>query len=74
MPSAVADARRIVRERLAQADSEFVYNVQLVTSELVTNALRLVRPLETPSSRFDPGIWRAIEARTRWIHLRVRDP
>lgn len=74
MPSAVADARRMVRERLAQADPDFVYNVQLVASELVTNAIRLVRAQEAPSSRFHPGIWISIEARPRWTHLRVRDP
>lgn len=74
MPSAVADARHAVRERLRQADPDHRYNVQLVTSELVTNALRLVRTQEAPSSSVDPGIRLAIETAPRWTHLQVRDP
>ncbi|MEV5751146.1 ATP-binding protein [Actinoallomurus sp. NPDC052308] len=74
MPSAVADARRRVRDRLAPADPDFVYDVELVTSELVTNAINCVGTLGAPSSQVDPGIWLGIEIRARWIHLRVRDP
>ncbi|MEV5749443.1 ATP-binding protein [Actinoallomurus sp. NPDC052308] len=73
MSSAVADACRAVRDRLVQADPDFTYNVQLVASELATNAIRLVRTQEAPSPRVDPGIWLALEAWARWTHLRVRD-
>ncbi|MEV0402120.1 ATP-binding protein [Actinoallomurus sp. NPDC050550] len=74
VPEAVADARRMVRGRLGPADPDFVYNVELVTSELVTNAVRCVRTLEAPSLGVEPGIWLAVEAHARWARLRVRDP
>ncbi|MCO5994275.1 ATP-binding protein [Actinoallomurus rhizosphaericola] len=74
LPSAVAEARRLVRDRLGSADPDFVYDVELVTSELVTNALTCVRTLGAPRSQVDPGIWLGVETRTRWTHLRVRDP
>ncbi|MCO6010701.1 ATP-binding protein [Actinoallomurus purpureus] len=74
MPEAVAQVRHIVRRRLTHADPDFVYNVELVTSELVTNAIRCVRTLEAPASGVEPGIWFAIEAHGRWTRLRVRDP
>jgi Histidine kinase-like ATPase domain len=74
MSSAVAEARNLVRELLAAADSDHIYNVQLVTSELVTNAIRLVQTLVAPPCSVDPAILLAIETHTRWTHLRVRDP
>jgi anti-sigma regulatory factor (Ser/Thr protein kinase) len=74
VPEAVAHARRTVRERLTHADPDFVYNVELVTSELVTNAIRCVRALEAPPSHGpEPAVWIAIVVCPRWAHLRVRD-
>lgn len=45
-PAAVADARRRTRRQLAawHVDDETAYNVQLIVSELVTNAIRYGRP------------------------------
>ncbi|WP_433172442.1 ATP-binding protein [Actinoallomurus sp. CA-150999] len=74
MPEAVALARCTARRSLTPADPDFVYNVELVTSELVTNAIRCVRTLEEPASSVEPGIWLAVEAHARWARLRVRDP
>jgi hypothetical protein len=74
MPSAVADVRRMVRERLTPADPDFIYNVKLVASELVTNAIKCVRTSEMLPSHVDPAIWLAIETQARWAHLRVGDP
>lgn len=45
-PAAVADARRRTRRQLAawNVDDETAYNIQLIVSELVTNAIRYGRP------------------------------
>lgn len=74
VPEAVAHTRRMVRGWLASSHPEFIYNAELVTSELVTNAIKCVRASEAPRAGIAPAIWFHIETQVRWIHLRIRDP
>ncbi len=73
-PEFNAEARRFTRRFLTGADPDFVDDAEVVTSELVTNALNHSLSTDTPPEHVLPGIWLGVEVRSRYVHLRVRDP
>jgi hypothetical protein len=70
----VPHTRHLVCGLLAPAEPDFIDNAELVTCELVTNAIRCVRTLSAPPYGVDPAVLLAVERHPRWVHLRVRDP
>jgi anti-sigma regulatory factor (Ser/Thr protein kinase) len=73
-PEAASAARLFAIEKLAGEDAGFVADVELVTSELVTNALRYAAEHGEPARGTAPGIWLGVLAAARYCHVRVRDP
>jgi anti-sigma regulatory factor (Ser/Thr protein kinase) len=73
-PEAASTARVFATGRIEGEDAEFVSDVELVTSELVTNALCYAAAQGEPAGGTAPGIWLGVVAAARYCHVRVRDP
>lgn len=71
---AVSDAREFTVERLSGCADDFLDDAALVTSELVTNAIRYAIEHEPPPRHVAPGIWLGVQNEPTYAHLRVRDP
>ena len=72
-PDVVAEARRFTRRVLCGCDSGYVDDAEVVTSELVTNAVRYAETHGDPPKHVVPGIWLGVQALKRYVHLYVRD-
>lgn len=70
----VPKARRFSRRALTGCDEGYVDDAELVTSELVTNAVRYAQEHGDPPRQVVPGIWLGVQALKRYVHLLVRDP
>lgn len=73
-PDLVPEARRFTRKVLAGCDENFIDDAEVVTSELVTNALNHALRTGDPPRHVVPGIWLGIRSLKRYVHLCVRDP
>jgi anti-sigma regulatory factor (Ser/Thr protein kinase) len=73
-PDVVAEARQFTRRVLSGCDSGYVDDAEVVTSELVTNAVQYARAHGDPPKHVVPGIWLGVQALKRYVHLYVRDP
>jgi anti-sigma regulatory factor (Ser/Thr protein kinase) len=73
-PDLVLEARQFTRRVLSGCDSGYVDDVEVVTSELVTNAVRYAKAHGDPPRHVVPGIWLGVQALKRYVHLYVRDP
>lgn len=70
----VPEARRFTRTLLSGNDPDYVHDAEVVTSELVTNAVNYALDAGPPPGHVVPGIWLGVQALTRYVHLLVRDP
>lgn len=73
-PEAVSVARLFASGKLGDADPEFVSDVEVVASELMTNAINYAAEHGDPAPGVAPGIWLGVQPLDRFIHLYVRDP
>lgn len=74
IPESAQAARLFAAGKLDGEDAEFVSDVETVTSELVTNAIRFASKHGEPPKNVAPGIWLGVAAFKRYCHLYVRDP
>jgi anti-sigma regulatory factor (Ser/Thr protein kinase) len=70
----VPKARQFTRAVLSDCDAGYVDDVEVVASELVTNAIRYAQEHGDPPRCVVPGIWLGVQALKRHVHLYVRDP
>ena len=55
-------------------DKDFLGDIELISSELVTNAIRHEMRHGPAARNVAPGIWMGVVAAERYCHLLVRDP
>jgi hypothetical protein len=70
----VLQARRFTHRLLAGCDSGFIDDVEVVTSELVTNSMNFALTHRSPPRHVAPSIWLGVQPLKRYCHLYVRDP
>ena len=80
-PTLVSHARRYAVETLNRAgigDERLVEDVRLVTSEIVTNAMRVAEKYVNirgrPWEPYEKPVAIRVECRPAWVHLLVTDP
>lgn len=80
-PTLVSHARRYAAGRMAKAglqEERLVEDVRLVTSELVTNAMRATEKYADVRGRpwepYEKPVAIRVECRPGWVHLLVTDP
>ena len=76
VPSEVRNARRHAKQVLEDFgfDPVHAYEISLVVSELVTNAVRAVADHGIVATPDDTPIVLLVECRRRWTHIYVTDP
>jgi hypothetical protein len=70
----VPEARQFTRALLSENDPDYIHDAEVVTSELVTNAVNYALDAGAPPRHVVPGIWLGVQALKRYVHLFVRDP
>lgn len=74
-PVGVAVARQFTHSKLTAYGRDFTGDVELVVSELVTNAYEAIcRAAEPAEPRPADVIRLGVQCAPRWVHLRVADP
>lgn len=73
-PELVPEARQFTRRLLSGCDEDYIDDAEVVTSELVTNAIRYALMAGEPPKHVVPDIWLGVQTLKRYVHLYVRDP
>ncbi|TQL90820.1 anti-sigma regulatory factor (Ser/Thr protein kinase) [Actinoallomurus bryophytorum] len=73
-PDLVPEARHFTRRLLYGCEEDYVDDAEVVTSELVTNALNHALRVGPPPKHVVPGVWLGVQVLKDYVHLYVRDP
>jgi anti-sigma regulatory factor (Ser/Thr protein kinase) len=73
-PPAVHRAREATRKVLAGEPAELIDDVELIVSELATNAVNHAVSAGPPARGVAPGIWLGVQVASGYVRVYVRDP